>query len=384
MTSFFKLIAQLATQDEPAYCGLTSLVVALNALSVDPGRMWKAPWRWYHEELLDSCLPLSLARRRGIAMTHLVCLAKTNGLEVQLREGQRAEIAQLRQDVMTSCSREDLVLIANYDRPTLDQTGTGHFSPIAGYHQARDLVLILDTARFKYPPHWIPLTTLLTAMNTVDETGSQRGYVLLSRAAQKVSQPPCCECRDSTVSVSTDNLVEKLQKLLQRWIKHSWLTLTSIFKIPLCMFNPRTHKHLHDHTSHGRNHSNAGKQHGETHKETPDENHSQPHSKCHAKDHPQTHNKCPGEDISQTHNCDPTEDNIHTHNKDHTEDHKQSHNKNPDSIQTHIKDHVEDQRQARNVISSQDHQQTHNKDQVPLGVNHLCAHRYHCENHKSH
>lgn len=31
-------------------------------------------------------------------------------------------------------------------------TGDGHFSPVGGYHEGKDLVLILDTARFKYPP----------------------------------------------------------------------------------------------------------------------------------------------------------------------------------------------------------------------------------------
>lgn len=58
------------------------------------------------------------------------------------------------------------------------KTGTGHFSPIGGYHAERDMALILDVARFKYPPHWVPLSLLWEAMDTVDEaTGLQRGYV---------------------------------------------------------------------------------------------------------------------------------------------------------------------------------------------------------------
>lgn len=58
------------------------------------------------------------------------------------------------------------------------QTGTGHFSPIGGYHVGKDMVLILDVARFKYPPHWVPLTILWDAMNTVvEDTGLHRGYV---------------------------------------------------------------------------------------------------------------------------------------------------------------------------------------------------------------
>lgn len=29
----------------------------------------------------------------------------------------------------------------------------GHFSPVAAYHEERDMALILDVARFKYSPY---------------------------------------------------------------------------------------------------------------------------------------------------------------------------------------------------------------------------------------
>lgn len=39
------------------------------------------------------------------------------------------------------------------------------------------MVLILDVARFKYPPHWVPLTLLWEAMDSTDEaTKLKRGY----------------------------------------------------------------------------------------------------------------------------------------------------------------------------------------------------------------
>jgi glutathione gamma-glutamylcysteinyltransferase len=41
MNSFFKLISYYQTQSEPAYCGLASLAMVLNALAIDPGRTWK-------------------------------------------------------------------------------------------------------------------------------------------------------------------------------------------------------------------------------------------------------------------------------------------------------------------------------------------------------
>ena len=47
--------------------------------------------------------------------------------------------------------------------------GSGHFSPIGGYCPNRDLILIMDVARFKYPPHWVPLSTVFESMKTIDQ-----------------------------------------------------------------------------------------------------------------------------------------------------------------------------------------------------------------------
>lgn len=59
--------------------------------------------------------------------------------------------------------------------------GDGHFSPIGGFHEKKDMVLILDTARFKYPPHWVPLAQLHQAMAAVDPTtGKARGFIKLA------------------------------------------------------------------------------------------------------------------------------------------------------------------------------------------------------------
>lgn len=41
MECFFPLIEQFTTQAEPAFCGLGTLAMVLNALEVDPGRVWK-------------------------------------------------------------------------------------------------------------------------------------------------------------------------------------------------------------------------------------------------------------------------------------------------------------------------------------------------------
>jgi hypothetical protein len=60
-----------STQDEPAFCGLASIAMVLNALSIDPKRPWKGSWRWFHEELLDCCLPLSKVAQEGVVLTQV-------------------------------------------------------------------------------------------------------------------------------------------------------------------------------------------------------------------------------------------------------------------------------------------------------------------------
>lgn len=189
MEAFFQLIEQFHTQADPAFCGLGSLVVALNALGVDPGRLWKGPWRWFSEELLDCCLPLPSVRERGITLDELACLARCNGASAEVRRPDTHTEADLRAAVVAAAgSSVDPALIVAYDRRVLGQTGEGHYSPIGGYHRASDQVLVLDVARFKYPPHWIPLSALYAAMQSIDgATGRPRGWVLLRRSERPAS-----------------------------------------------------------------------------------------------------------------------------------------------------------------------------------------------------
>lgn len=167
---YFKLASQFRTQDEPAFCGLSSLIMVLNSLDVDPGRVWKGPWRWYHEQMLDCCVPLQIISDNGIDFSQFKCLADCNSLDVHaVRCDENATESKFREVVKEQTAQDRSFIVATYSRKVLQQTGDGHFSPIGGYHPGRDLVLILDTARFKYPPHWVPLTTIWQAMQAVDK-----------------------------------------------------------------------------------------------------------------------------------------------------------------------------------------------------------------------
>lgn len=185
LEGYFKLAQQFHTQADPAFCGLGSLVAALNALGIDPGRVWKGSWRWFSEELLDCCKSLDEVRRSGITLDEAACLARCSNAAVTVRRAAHADAAAFRSDLLAASTAGDgPVLIANYSRSAVGQTGTGHFSPIAGFDAATDQALVLDTARFKYPPHWMPVELLFAAMQERDaDTGEPRGWLLLRKAA---------------------------------------------------------------------------------------------------------------------------------------------------------------------------------------------------------
>lgn len=194
MNGYFPLAEQFHTQSEPAFCGPGSLVVALNALSIDPERRWKGPWRWFSEEMLDCCVPLTDVRERGVDVDEFACLARCNGADVEVRRGDVSSLEAWRAALAIAASGEGVV-VASYDRAAMGQTGSGHFSPIGGYHVGRDLALILDVARFKYPPHWVSAEQLWRAMRGVDPaTGQARGWVVIRRhtGPRLVDFTACC------------------------------------------------------------------------------------------------------------------------------------------------------------------------------------------------
>lgn len=182
MEGWFPLAEQFHTQAEPAFCGLGSLVVALNALGVDPQRVWRGSWRWYSEELLDCCVPLPEVSAKGITLSELGCLARCNALVAEVRHADRAPLELLRADLEAASRGDGSVVVAGYSRAALGQTGAGHFSPLAGLCAEDAHALVLDVARFKYPPHWVALPRLHQAMLDLDPTsGRSRGWVVLRR-----------------------------------------------------------------------------------------------------------------------------------------------------------------------------------------------------------
>jgi len=184
---YFALAEQFRTQSEPAFCGLGSLVMSLNALQADPKKTWQGVWRWWDEEMLECC-KLDAIREHGITMPEFACLASCNGASATTRYADEASCEDLRADIeKISRSEYGKVMVLSYNRGDLGQTGSGHFSPLGGYLAKEQLVLVLDVARFKYPPHWVSLPELFDSMEAIDEsTGRSRGWHILERKERLV------------------------------------------------------------------------------------------------------------------------------------------------------------------------------------------------------
>lgn len=70
----------------------------------------------------------------------------------------------------------------------LGQTGSGHFTPLTGFHREQNKALLLDVARFKYPSHWVDLPTIYESMKSTDsQSNLPRGFIIASRSTEMFS-----------------------------------------------------------------------------------------------------------------------------------------------------------------------------------------------------
>lgn len=189
LNGYFKLASQFLTSFEPHYgCGLATLTMVLNTFGVDPGRVWKDIYRWYAEIMLEHCVPYNIIEKHGLAFQQFACMTDCNYLDVDLVccAEDSASVEEFREICKRTTSGHcDQILVCCYDRVSLNQVGTGHFSPIGGYHPHRDLVLVFDISRYKYPLHWVPVESLWKAMKPKDVlTGHARGYFVLQKRTE--------------------------------------------------------------------------------------------------------------------------------------------------------------------------------------------------------
>lgn len=186
---YLPLSLYFVTQKTQSYCGVASMTMVLNALRVPaPTTPEYAPYRIYTQdnvlnESTERILPQAVLARRGTTLDQLGALFAAYGLEAAVRHASETGFPRFRAEAAGYLSQPDHYVVVNYLRRELRQERGGHISPLAAYDAGTDRFLVMDVARYKYPPVWVKSEDLFAAMNTPDAANGNksRGYVLVKR-----------------------------------------------------------------------------------------------------------------------------------------------------------------------------------------------------------
>jgi hypothetical protein len=189
LATFFSIADNFVTQKTQAYCGVASIVMVLNAAGVPaPTTPEYQPYHVFTQDNLldehtDAILPREVLARQGMTLDQLGGLLSLHPLNVEVHHAADGGLDAFRSAARDHLTARNHFVVVNYLRKALGQQTGGHISPLAAYDAKEDRFLILDVARYKYPPVWVKASDLFDAMNTTDAANGNktRGYVLVAK-----------------------------------------------------------------------------------------------------------------------------------------------------------------------------------------------------------
>lgn len=186
-TDYARLGALVETQATQTFAGVATAVAILNALNVvRPVDDIYEPYPFFTQRsFFTDAMAQVVTRKRtlekGMTLEQLAGAMRWHGAEVTAVFAGASTSAAFREAVSDAVTDEDVMIAVNYRRDAMNQPGGGHFSPIAGYDTETDSVLILDVARYRYPPIWVKIDDLMTAMRKIDsDSGKTRGWLVVA------------------------------------------------------------------------------------------------------------------------------------------------------------------------------------------------------------
>jgi hypothetical protein len=188
--SFLPLAAHFLTQQTQSYCGVASIAMVLNALMVPaPTTSAYAPHRLFTQDNLfsdrtDGLASADRVARQGMSLRQVAQILAAYGVEAEAHLASETSLAAFRKLAAEALRGADRHVIVNYARAVLGQDDIGHISPLGAYDADSDRFLVLDVARYKYPPVWVEAAALFAAMAApVEGLERTRGFVLVRKRA---------------------------------------------------------------------------------------------------------------------------------------------------------------------------------------------------------
>jgi Phytochelatin synthase len=185
---FWALSQFYVSQPDLGSCSVASCSMVLNALPVErPVSPSLGKFRLYTPDNffnrdVEAIVSQKEVSASGMSLDQLGKVLSTFPINVRVTHASGSEISSFRSLLRESLSKTDQYILVNYLRSSLGQESGGHISPVGAYHDAADMVLILDTSNYKYPWAWVKTDDLWRAMSVVADPASHvsRGYVLVS------------------------------------------------------------------------------------------------------------------------------------------------------------------------------------------------------------
>jgi hypothetical protein len=189
--TYFGIADNFVTQKTQAYCGVASIVMVLNAAGVPaPTTPEYQPYHVFTQdnvldERTEAVLPRDVLAHQGMTLDQLGALLSLHPVTVEVHHAADGGLDAFRAAARDYLAAKDHFVVVNYLRKAIGQQTGGHISPLAAYDARADRFLILDVARYKYPPVWVKASDLFDAMNTPDRDNNEktRGYVLVAKPA---------------------------------------------------------------------------------------------------------------------------------------------------------------------------------------------------------
>jgi len=187
---FLKLNNQFLTQKNQTYCGIASIVMVLNALDIKgPTDPIYTPFRPFTQDNFfsianASAISLDVLAKEGMTLDQAASLLITLPVHSKALHADELSLEEFR--AFLKNEKNNRYIVVNFLRDVLQEQKGGHFSPIGAYDQKYDRVLILDVARYKYPPIWVKVKDLWRAINTMDSSSKKsRGLLFIESVKEK-------------------------------------------------------------------------------------------------------------------------------------------------------------------------------------------------------
>jgi hypothetical protein len=185
---YWQLAPNFAAQITQSYCSVASAITVLNSMPIaKPVDPTYAPYAYFTQSnfftpAVAKVISPQTVLAMGMTRAEMVATLSRQGVRATSIAGNTFSDQSLRTLLKKALGDDGQFVLANYYRGTLGQVGGGHWSALAAYDAKSDSVLILDVAKYKYPPAWVSISLLRQAIATTDTTSNKpRGLVIISK-----------------------------------------------------------------------------------------------------------------------------------------------------------------------------------------------------------